>query len=87
MGLASAGGPTAPMGFVVLDDPSQSLGANHKKNLAAVLDQVCVNRRVLLATMDNEFRDYLDSGLTKAKTEYVFDDWTPTAGPRIRPRQ
>jgi hypothetical protein len=71
----------------MLDDPSQSMGAEHKKNLAAVLDQVCANRRVLLATMDGEFSDCLKNGLTKAKTEYVFVDWTPNTGPRIRPPQ
>jgi DNA repair exonuclease SbcCD ATPase subunit len=84
LGLASAGGPTAPLGFVMLDDPSQSMGAEHKRNLAAVLDEVCKTRQLLLATMDTEFRACLDRGLTKAKTEYVFEGWTPSAGPRVR---
>jgi DNA repair exonuclease SbcCD ATPase subunit len=57
LGLASAGGLTAPMGFVMLDDPSQSMGTEHKRNLAAVLDEVCNTRQVLLATMDSEFSD------------------------------
>jgi DNA repair exonuclease SbcCD ATPase subunit len=84
LGLASAGGPTVPFGFVMLDDPSQSMGAEHKGNLAAVLDQVCKTRKVLLATMDSEFCDRLDKGLTRAKSEYVFEGWTPRAGPRVR---
>ena len=68
----------------MLDDPSQSMGAEHKRNLAAVLDEVCKTRQLLLATMDTEFRACLDRGLTKAKTEYVFEGWTPSAGPRVR---
>jgi DNA repair exonuclease SbcCD ATPase subunit len=87
LGLASAGGTTAPMGFVMLDDPSQSMGAEHKRNLAGVLDQVCGHRRVLLATMDGEFRTCLGNGLTKTKTEYVFENWHPATGPAIRPPQ
>ncbi len=84
LGLASTAGATAPLGFVMLDDPSQSLGARHKSNLAAVLDQVSQTRPVLLATMDGEFRDCLDKRLTRAKTTYVFEDWTPRTGPVVR---
>jgi len=83
LGLAAAGGPTAPLGFVMLDDPSQSMGTEHKGNLAGVLDQVCKTKQVLLATMDSEFCDCLKKGLTRAKTEYVFECWTPSAGPSI----
>jgi DNA repair exonuclease SbcCD ATPase subunit len=83
LGLASAAGQTAPFGFVMLDDPSQSLGAEHKGNLATVLDEVCKTRQLLLATMDAEFRACLDKRLTKAKTEYIFEGWTPSAGPRV----
>jgi DNA repair protein SbcC/Rad50 len=84
LGLASAGGPTAPLGFVMLDDPSQSMGAEHKGNLAAVLDEVCKTRQLLLATMDGEFFDCLDKALTRAKTVYLFEDWTPSKGPSVR---
>jgi hypothetical protein len=72
------------MGFVMLDDPSQSMGAEHKRNLAGVLNEVCQTRQLLLATMDAEFRGCLEKGLTKAKTEYVFQGWTPDEGPRVR---
>jgi wobble nucleotide-excising tRNase len=84
LGLASAGGLTAPLGFVILDDPSQSMGAEHKGNLAAVLDQVCRTRQLLLATMDGEFYACLDKALTRAKTVYMFEDWTPSKGPCVR---
>jgi DNA repair protein SbcC/Rad50 len=84
LGLASASGPTTPLGFVMLDDPSQSMGVEHKRNLAAVLDEVCKTRQILLATMDNEFLSCLDTGLTKAKTVYEFGGWTPADGPSVR---
>lgn len=84
LGLASAGGPKAPLGFVMLDDPSQSMGAEHKGNLVAVLDQVCKTRKLLLATMDGEFCACIDKALTKAKTVYLFEGWTPSKGPCVR---
>jgi DNA repair exonuclease SbcCD ATPase subunit len=84
LGLASAGGTTAPLGFVMLDDPSQSMGAEHKENLASVLDEVSHSRHVLLATMDGEFYTCLSKGLTRAKSVYMFDGWTPSAGPSVR---
>jgi DNA repair exonuclease SbcCD ATPase subunit len=86
LGLATAGAPAAALGFVMLDDPSQSMGAEHKSNLAGVLDEVCRTKQVLLATMDDEFCTYLDKGLTKAKTVYLFEDWTPSAGPSVHRR-
>jgi DNA repair exonuclease SbcCD ATPase subunit len=80
LGLATSAGEAAPFGFLMLDDPSQSLGTEHKECFVQVLDEVAGSRRVLLATMDRELRDCLAEGLTKAKAEYVFDAWTPEDG-------
>jgi hypothetical protein len=57
------------------------MGTEHKGNLAAVLDQVCKTRHVLLATVDGELCTCLDKGLTRAKTTYVFESWTTSEGP------
>jgi DNA repair exonuclease SbcCD ATPase subunit len=84
LGLASAEGSTSPLGFIMLDDPSQSMGPKHKENLVELLDEVCKTRQVLLATMDSEFYTCFDKALTKTKTVYVYDEWTPRDGPRIR---
>jgi wobble nucleotide-excising tRNase len=83
LGLASAGVDSA-LGFVMLDDPSQSLGSEHKKRLVEVLDDVARRKRLLLATMDHEFRALLVGQLTKGKTEYDFGAWLPETGPAVR---
>jgi DNA repair exonuclease SbcCD ATPase subunit len=85
LGLASSSADAARFGFVMLDDPSQSLGSAHKEQLVKVLDRVARWKRVILATMDGEFRDLLRGRLTKEKQEYLFDEWTPEKGVRKRP--
>lgn len=84
LGLVSAGVTRSQIALVMLDDPSQSMGPEHKDNLIAVLNEVCEKRRVIVASMDGEFVAGLDKGLTKAKTFYDFDGWTPSGGPEIR---
>jgi DNA repair exonuclease SbcCD ATPase subunit len=80
LGLAAASGQGAPFGIVMLDDPSQSLGTEHKEKLVKVLDEIAASRRVVVATMDREFLKGLKGSLTKAKAEYEFAEWTPEAG-------
>ncbi len=80
LGLASSSADTGTFGFVILDDPSQSLGTKHKEQLVKVLDKVAESKKIVLATMDREFRDCLADGLTKTKTEYQFKSWTPMNG-------
>jgi DNA repair exonuclease SbcCD ATPase subunit len=82
LGLAAASGRGAPFGIVMLDDPSQSLGSEHKEKLVNVLDEIAASRRVVVATMDREFHKGLKGSLTKAKAEYEFAEWTPEAGAR-----
>jgi len=73
LGLACSSGEKAAFKFVMLDDPSQSLGSDYKEQLVQVLDRVAATNRVILATMDREFCDCLQERATKAKTLYRFD--------------
>jgi DNA repair exonuclease SbcCD ATPase subunit len=84
LGLACSADGAGAFGFVLLDDPSQRLGSDHKEQLVAVLNEVAASKQVVLATMDREFRDYCREGLSKTRTEYLFEDWTPADGPSIR---
>jgi DNA repair exonuclease SbcCD ATPase subunit len=84
LGMASLKGASQPFGFIMLDDPSQSLGSEHKQKLVAVLDEVLVNRIVVLASADKELQDLIVTKITKAKTRYDFDDWTLEKGPEVR---
>lgn len=84
LGMACSEGTNQPFGFVILDDPSQSLGSNHKEKLVDVLDGVLKERMVILSSMDRELQDLVLSKITKAKTKYIFSDWTPKWGPDVK---
>jgi len=74
------------LGFVILDDPSQSLDAGCKKNLCSVLADLCNSRQVIVATADDDLKAEVDQ-MTKIKTSYTVNDWTPTGGPIIKSQQ
>lgn len=84
LGMACLKGATQQFGFIMLDDPSQSLGSEHKERLVAVLDEVLNERMVILSSMDKELQDLVLSKITKAKTKYIFADWTPETGPEVK---
>jgi DNA repair exonuclease SbcCD ATPase subunit len=84
LGLAASAKESGTFGFVLMDDPSQSLDSEHKNRLVQVLNEVVASQKQLvISTMDQEFRDCLAAHLTKTKTEYVFESWTPQEGPTI----
>jgi DNA repair exonuclease SbcCD ATPase subunit len=85
LGLAASSKDSGAFGFVLMDDPSQSLDSEHKKQLVKVLDEVAGQKQLVVSTMDGEFHSYLAEELTKAKKEYVFEAWTPDDGPTISP--
>jgi len=72
-----------PIRFIMMDDPSQSLGTPQKKRLVEVIDEVCETRNLIVSTMDTELQEFLQSGLTKAKTIYEFSKWDPKTGPNV----
>jgi DNA repair protein SbcC/Rad50 len=83
LGLATTAKESGAFGFLILDDPSQSLGTDHKKQLAKVLGQVIRHKKLIVSTMDTEFHEYLMESMTKAKRQYCFGNWTPEEGPSI----
>lgn len=83
-GMACLKGTTQPFGFVMLDDPSQSLGSEHKEKLVEIFEEILKERMIVLSTMDKELQDLILSRITKAKTKYIFTNWTPHAGPEVR---
>ncbi len=83
LGMAYLKGGGQSCGFIMLDDPSQSLGSEHKEKLIEVIGEVLESRMVILSTMDKELQNLVISKITKTKTQYVFDNWTPQGGPEI----
>ncbi|MFN3739495.1 MAG: AAA family ATPase [Thermodesulfovibrionales bacterium] len=73
-----------PFGFVMLDDPSQSLSYKEKEKLVDVLEEVSKNKNLIISTMDREFFEFLKSKITKKKKIYEFTKWDPQNGPEIK---
>ena len=83
LGLATTATEDSIFGCILMDDPSQSLGTEHKKELAGLLDEVARYKKLIVATMDPEFHQYMMERITKTKTVYQFGEWTPEGGPTI----
>ena len=81
LGLAA---DSAPLGFLIFDDPTQSLGGPQKERLAEVLNHVAASRQLIVATMDAEFLQALKAQITKQKRVYEFSSWDTDNGPQIK---
>lgn len=73
------------MGFIILDDPSQSLDIEHKKTLVKVLEDAALKNQIIVATQDTELENEIDAGFMP-KGGYVvlkYEGWNK-AGPVIK---
>jgi DNA repair exonuclease SbcCD ATPase subunit len=83
LGLAKTSGDFHHLGFILMDDPSQSLDMEEKSQLVEVLNEISNIKNIIVSTMDSELQKVLKEGITKVKTIYNFADWAPDSGPRI----
>lgn len=83
LGLAKAGGDAHPLGFIFMDDPSQSLDLKQKERLIEVIDEISERENIVISTMDEEFKQFLKENIKKRKTVFTFSDWMPDGGPKI----
>lgn len=74
---------SSSFGFAMMDDPSQSMDSNYKESFVEVLNDILDEKMLILSTMDKELQDLLIKNITKAKTNYIFKDWSPKDGPQI----
>lgn len=82
LGLATSAVDARGFSFIMLDDPSQSLGTQHKQRLVDVLNEVSGKKdAVVISTMDAELSELLRSRITKAKATYRFIQWDAANGP------
>lgn len=71
------------LSLIMLDDPSQSMDEAHKRALSELLSEVLVERQILVATQDMQFRQFLKETLDETKTGfYELPKWD-TKGPHI----
>lgn len=58
------------LGFMMLDDPSQSLDKDHKSALAEIVASLSSQRQILISTQDDEFKSMLQQ---KAKSGKFYE--------------
>jgi exonuclease SbcC len=82
-GLAEAAEETQPFSFLMLDDPSQSLGPEMEQRFVSVLEDIAERRQLIISTPYVGFKNLLMSNITKSKDVYDYLDWTKKNGPQI----
>ncbi|OYD15445.1 hypothetical protein CH330_05690 [candidate division WOR-3 bacterium JGI_Cruoil_03_51_56] len=83
LALATSKDLSHNLGFMILDDPSQTLDSTHNERLAGVLDHVLGNRQLIIATSEENFAKELRNSLTKKKQVYFMRDWSDDTGPKV----
>ncbi len=83
LGLSEATVDSQRFAFLILDDPTQSLGPEMKRELVSVLEDIANRRKLVIATPDLEFKNLLTTHITKIKAIYDFTDWTDKDGPQV----
>ena len=74
-----------PRGFVILDDPSQSLDPQHKKALASLIAEISMREQVLVATQDEQFIADLQQATSKINPTFLnLGKWNRN-GPTLNP--
>ena len=83
LALATSNQLSHKIGFIVLDDPSQSLDLPHKSRLAELLDRLLGDKQLILATSEEDFMGHLRAKLRANKLIYTMNRWTEETGPEI----
>jgi len=78
--LALASGLEHNLGFLLMDDPSQSLDAEHKRSLASLLFRTSQDVQVVIATHDEEFAAMLKSQWSGDSAAAYRLDWSAQRG-------
>jgi len=81
--LALAGTLTHNLGFVVLDDPSQSLDDDHKAALARILRRMVPGTQLVIATQDRDLHGLLQKEFSPRLASTYGLSWTARNGTAI----
>ncbi len=74
------------LGFIILDDPIQSLDLGHQQGFIRILEEISGEKQVVLATHDERVFDEMKN-LTVPVNVIELSDWDAKAGPRIDIRE
>jgi len=80
LGLGSTQEISHNLGFVILDDPSQSLDPVHKENLVSILNSIPDDKQIFVSTSESDLRDLILKKVVKKKKHYKFDSWSDRKG-------
>ncbi|MBU1182672.1 MAG: AAA family ATPase [Proteobacteria bacterium] len=80
LGLGVAQELSHSLGFIILDDPSQSLDDTHIENLVSILNSIPDDKQVLISTSESDLKDLILSKIIRKKKRYKFDQWSDIEG-------
>jgi len=83
LGLTKASGDSHSLGFILMDDSSQSLDSSQKARIVEIFNEISDIKNIIISTMDTEMQQLLKENITKVKTIYKLSDWAPDSGPKI----
>jgi DNA repair exonuclease SbcCD ATPase subunit len=87
LGLGAAPGVSHDLGFLILDDPSQSMDKAHKDRLVALFDSLPEDKQTIVSTSESDFAQTIMDRVVRKKKHYVFDMWSDAKGsqPELSP--
>jgi DNA repair exonuclease SbcCD ATPase subunit len=72
------------LGFLILDDPSQTLDTGHKISLVDKFKRIGKNTQLIISTQDSEFQKLLSNRIGQHdRNPYNFNRWSKIEGPEI----
>jgi len=80
LGLGTAPGVSHKLGFVILDDPSQSLDSVHEASLLKIINTLPEDRQVWISTSEGHLAGLARTEITRKKKCYKFEPWSDATG-------
>lgn len=80
LGLGVAQELSHDFGFIILDDPSQSLDRPHEENLVGILNSMPDDKQIFVSTSESDFANLILMKILRKKKRYKFDPWSDIGG-------
>jgi len=80
LGLGVAQELSHDLGFIILDDPSQSLDSSHKENLVSILNSIPDDKQILISTSESDLSSLILTNVVRKKKHYNFEPWSDIRG-------
>jgi exonuclease SbcC len=87
LGLGAAPEVSHQLGFLILDDPSQSMDKTHKDNLVALFNSLPEDKQTIVSTSESEFAQTILGSVMRKKKHYRFEPWSDDKGAQPKEAQ